>query len=70
MICVGMLIYGYCEGYFGGDSYHTKRIEAFGVDWVVARELDEDSVPEFAYFDSQDEMIRCVTKWNREKSND
>lgn len=31
---------GYCSGYFGRDSYETKRVEAVGADWVVAREED------------------------------
>ena len=38
MLYVGQRLYGYCGGYFGRGSYDDKRIEAFGVDWVVARE--------------------------------
>lgn len=38
MIYVGMVLYGYCDGYFGRDSYKNKRVEAFGVDWIVARD--------------------------------
>lgn len=34
---VGDLLYGYCGGYFGRDSYEPKRVEAIGTDWVVAR---------------------------------
>lgn len=35
---VGTVLYGFCGGYFGRDSYRTKRVEAVGADWVVARE--------------------------------
>ena len=48
---IGRLIYGYCNGYFGRGSYYTKRIEAEGADWIVARELDPDAKPQFAMFD-------------------
>lgn len=37
IIRVGQMLYGFCGGYFG-DSYNDKRVEAVGVDWVVARE--------------------------------
>lgn len=33
----GLLLYGYCGGHFGRDSYDTKRVEAVGADWVVVR---------------------------------
>lgn len=35
---VGQPLYGYCGGWFGRDSYRDKRVEAVGVDWVVARD--------------------------------
>ncbi len=34
---VGQQLYGYCQGYFGRDSYDDKRIECVGVDYVVTR---------------------------------
>jgi hypothetical protein len=37
MLAIGTKLYGYCGGWFGRDAYDTKRIEAVGVDWVVAR---------------------------------
>lgn len=36
---IGQILYGYCGGLFE-DSYEHKRVEAVGVDWVVAREID------------------------------
>lgn len=38
MIRVGTVLYGFCGGYFGSDSYEDKRVEAVGADWVVARD--------------------------------
>ena len=63
---IGMILYGYCEGYFGRDSYGPKRIEAIGNDWVVVREGDE---PNFASFQDvdQDGMNELCIKWSQEK---
>lgn len=44
MIRIGTLLYGFCGGYFGGDSYEDKRVEAVGVDWVVAREIESGRI--------------------------
>jgi|APSaa5957512622_1039677.scaffolds.fasta_scaffold27300_5 hypothetical protein len=38
---VGDVLYGYCGGIFGRDSYGAKRVEAIGADWVVVREDNE-----------------------------
>jgi hypothetical protein len=46
MILVGTILYGYCGGHFGRDSYETKRVEAVGADWVVCR--DESGEIHFA----------------------
>lgn len=35
---VGDILYGFCGGSFGRDSYEDKRVEAIGADWVVVRE--------------------------------
>ena len=48
MIRIGTVLYGYCGGYFGRDSYGPKRVEAMGADWVVAREMEDGAPPEFA----------------------
>lgn len=67
MIFVGTLLYGFCEGYFGRDSYRDKRIEAFGVDWIVTRDSYGDV--KFVSFDSTEEMLGLVKKWS-EKPDD
>jgi len=46
---VGEMLYGFCNGYFGRDSYEDKRVVAAGVDWIVCR--DEDGNIHFATFD-------------------
>lgn len=35
---VGDVLYGYCQGYFGRDSYGEKTVLAIGPDWVVVSE--------------------------------
>lgn len=35
-VAVGNTLVGYCEGYFGRDSYEDKRIINLGPDWIVA----------------------------------
>lgn len=37
-IQVGTILYGYCGGFFGRDSYEDKTVEAYGKDWVVCRD--------------------------------
>ena len=45
---IGQILYGYCGGFFDGWSTYDdiRRIEAVGVDWVVARQ--ENNEPVFA----------------------
>ena len=43
---VGDVLYGFCGGWFGRDSYGDKRVEAIGADWVVVR--DDTGAPQFA----------------------
>ncbi len=35
---IGTALRGFCCGAFGRDAYEKKRVEALGVDWVVARD--------------------------------
>lgn len=37
---VGDLLHGFQHGAFGRDSYHCRRVEAVGKDWVVTRALE------------------------------
>lgn len=41
LIRVGDILHGYCNGYFGRDSYECKRVEALGSDWIVVRYVNE-----------------------------
>ena len=63
---IGQILYGYCggyfDGYFGRDSYGDKRIEGFGVDWVVVRE--ENGRPNLASFKNNTEMLVKIGLWS------
>lgn len=37
-LVIGVVFKGFCNGFFGRDSYQEKRVEAFGYDWIVARD--------------------------------
>lgn len=43
---VGMVLYGYCSGVFGRDSYDRKIVESVAFDYIVVR--DEKGFPLFA----------------------
>lgn len=68
MLAVGLVFKGYCCGYFGRDGYGDKRVEAFGADWIVVRH--EDGSPNFASFKNQEEMLRLVAEFAKEKGSD
>jgi hypothetical protein len=59
---VGVSIYGFCNGYFGRDSYSDKIIIASGEDWIVAK--NAEGVAEFASFEDGEEMDELIINWN------
>ena len=68
-VCVGLVLHGYCDGYFGRNSTDDKRIEAFGADWIVARPIDGGS-PGFADFEDHAQMQEMVEEWVAAESID
>lgn len=62
---IGKKIYGFCDGYFGRDSFEDKTIEAIGFDWIVARECNGGYV-HLAHFSSSEEMFNCLIQWVNE----
>lgn len=58
MLHVGAILYGFCGGAFGRDSYQNKRVEGIGVDWVVARETDSGAI---VFTRSTPESLFCYT---------
>jgi len=62
--CNGLKLYGYCDGYFGRDSYGEKRIEGYGSDWIVAREKYSE-IPLMADFQSYNEMCKYLDDWSK-----
>ena len=61
---VGEVFTGFCEGFFGRDSYGDKRVEAYGADWIVCREIDNNIVL-IATFDSREEKDAAVERWRK-----
>lgn len=59
---IGRIIHGYCNGYFGRDSYGSKRIEGEGHDWIVARGLDKDAETEFASIEPE-RKEELIAEW-------
>jgi len=66
---IGVTIYGFCNGYFGRDSYENKRIEAVGSDWLIARGVDSGTVGA-ALFNSWEELEIQVNKWSSEEEKE
>lgn len=64
---IGMILYGYCGGYFG-NSFDDKRVEAFGVDWIVVREVNDDAFPLFAHFSTNAERDEVVGSFSQKRT--
>ena len=60
---VGLMLYGYCNGFFGRSSYEPKRVEALGIDWVVVR--NEKGQLRFASFESTKAMNKFLNLWHK-----
>lgn len=58
---IGEVFTGFCNGYFGRDSYDDKRVEAFGTDWIVCRESTGTVV--IAVFGDKEERDKAVMRW-------
>lgn len=65
---IGTPLYGYCNGYFGDDSYGEKRVEGSGVDWVAVRE--DDGTPNCAFFNSKEDRDYYIDLWSKEEEED
>uniref|UniRef100_A0AAU8EHD8 Phage protein n=1 Tax=Bacillus phage Jabberwock TaxID=3163548 RepID=A0AAU8EHD8_9CAUD len=59
---VGIKIHGFCNGYFGRDSYDDKIIIASGENWIVAK--CERGINWFSDIEA-DEMEELIQKWNK-----
>ncbi len=59
---------GFCNGFFGRDSYGDKLIEAIGIDWIVVR--NEKGEPEFAKFPSTITMLNYLEDWTKKANSD
>lgn len=68
-LTVGALLYGFCNGFFGRDSHQLKRVEAFGYDWIVAR--DERGGVHFCHFSHEwlPERDKMIAEWTRKPAD-
>ena len=57
---IGKILKGFCNGYFGRDSYGDKIVEAEGHDWIVAR---EEGLIVLATFTDETEKNEFIEKW-------
>ena len=55
---IGDILHGFCGGTFGRDSYHDKRVEAIGSDWVIARPVSEFDAPGPEFYAGDPERLR------------
>ena len=55
---------GFCNGFFVGENYDNKRIEAIGKDWIVARTPDGEVC--FAKFMGEAQMLEYLKEWAKE----
>lgn len=69
-LAIGVMLYGFCGGFFGRDSYQDKRVEAFGYDWIVAR--DEEGNIHFCHFDERwlPSRDKEIAEWMQKPSED
>lgn len=66
----GMILYGYCGGYFGRDSYDNKTIKSVKI--VVPEyknpylqvEVDEEGVLDYTQLDCPSEVTRIIEASN------
>lgn len=59
---IGRFIYGFCDGYFGRDSYEDKIIVGEGYDWVVV--CSPYSGLQFAEFPDGLMKQELIDKWS------
>ena len=63
---IGRKIYGFCDGFFGRDSWDDKTIEAEGYDWIVARDSEQHAW--FRQFRTTDNKQNLIDKWSVSES--
>ena len=64
---VGVTLYGFCNGYFGRDSFRDKVVVSSGSNWIVANEEYGDLC--FAEFATFKDMEKLVKEWSSEEAN-
>jgi len=72
---IGYNIYGYCNGFFDREHYGIYKhvIEAVGEDWLLARDIDNNSSDArvyLAYFNDKSEMEKYIKDWSSEEEKE
>lgn len=60
---IGKTLFGFCNGYFGRDSYSNKKIVYAGNNYIVAE--NDYGKPVVAYFEDEsiEEIICLIETW-------
>lgn len=68
---VGRKLYGYCNGYFGRDSYEDKRIVYAGLNYIIVEHEDDNNTPGLAYFyeESREQVEKLLKEWMNPENN-
>lgn len=61
---------GFCNGFFGRDSYGDKSIEGEGNDWIVAREIDSQKIVIATFLNDNEKNCYLRTWRNTEGMGD
>ncbi len=65
---IGRSVKGFCNGYFGRDSYYNRRTEGEGYDWIVTRICDDRDYVEIALFKDSEEKQKMLDEWEKESN--
>lgn len=65
---IGRIIYGYCEWFFGRDSYDDKMIIGEWYDWIVVQEQWDNWYKSFTTFKNTQSKQQHIDDWANRKS--
>ena len=67
---IGKTLHGFCNGYFGRDSYSDKTIVYVGTDYIVAENsYGKPVVAQFEY-ENIDKIIELIETWMFDDSDE
>lgn len=60
---LGETFYGYCDGYFGRDSYDDKTVVHVGKNYLLCEDKYKNPHLAVFYDESDNEIIRLIESW-------